>query len=194
VRYGLAFHLLAAALVLAAAAAILAAMGRPWWCRAGDLSLVSWDVWSRHNSQHLVDPYTFTHVLHGVVLYGAAWVLLGRSGASPATRAWLALGFETAWEIFENTDAMIQRYRAVTISLDYYGDSVANSIGDIVACMAGYLGASVLPVWVSAVGFFVIDGLLLLWIRDSLLLNVLMLVHPIDAVRTWQMGGRAASD
>ena len=183
-RARFAFHLLAAALVLAAAAAILAAMGQPWWCRAGDLSLGSWDVWSRHNSQHLLDPYTFTHVLHGVALYGVGWVLLGRYDASPATRAWLAFGFETAWEILENTDAMIQRYRTVTISLDYHGDSVVNSIGDVLACMAGYLGASVLPVWVSAVGFFVIDGLLLLWIRDSLALNVLMLVHPIDAVRT----------
>jgi len=133
-------------------------------------------------------------VLHGVALYGIAWALRGRYDASPAPRAWLAFGFETAWEILENTDAMIQRYRTVTISLDYYGDSVVNSIGDVLACMAGYLGASVLPVWVSAVGFFVIDGLLLLWIRDSLALNVLMLVHPIDAVRTWQMGGRAATD
>ena len=168
-------------------AAILAAMGRPWWCRAGDAALWSGDVWSRHNSQHLVDPYSFTHVLHGVALYGALWLLLRRF-ASPNGRAALAIGIEIAWEIVENTDAMIERYRAATISLDYYGDSVANSLGDVVSFVVGYFAASVLPVSVSAVGFFVVDGLLVWWIRDSLLLNILMLVHPIDAVKAWQLG------
>ena len=181
--------------VLVLVAAALRAMGREWWCRAGDISLWSGEVFSRHNSQHLVDPYTFTHVLHGVAFYAVVWAVFRRVASptgralSPTGRAWIGFGLEAAWEVIENTDAVIERYRAATISLDYYGDSVANSIGDIVSYVVGYAAAAVLPVWVSAVGFFVVDGLLVLWIRDSLLLNVLMLVHPVDAVRRWQSRG-----
>jgi hypothetical protein len=174
--------------VLALVATALRAMGRPWWCRAGDASLWSGEVFSPHNSQHLVDPYTFTHVLHGVALYALVWIVFRRC-AGPVGRAWIGLGLEVAWEVIENTDAVIERYRAATISLDYYGDSVANSLGDIVAYGVGYATAAVLPTWVSVVGFFAVDGLMVLWIRDSLLLNVLMLVHPIDAMARWQSRG-----
>jgi len=147
----------------------------------------STDVWSRHNSQHLVDPYTITHVLHGIALYGLLWLFL-RGVVTPMGRAAIAVGVETAWEIVENTNAMIERYRVATISLDYYGDSVTNSLGDIGAFVIGYLGATALPVWVSIVGFVVVDGLLVLWICDSLLLNVVMLVHPVESVKAWQLG------
>jgi hypothetical protein len=164
-------------------------MGRPWWCRAGDAVPWSGDIWSRHNSQHLLDPYTITHVLHGFALYGVLWALLHRF-TGPQARAAIGIGIETAWEIIENTDAMIERYRAATISLDYYGDSIANSLGDIAAFVVGYWGAGVLPVWLSALGFFAVDGLLVLWIRDSLLLNVLMLLHPIESVKAWQIGDK----
>jgi hypothetical protein len=173
--------------VLALTACALAAMGRPWWCRAGDPALGSLEIWSRHNSQHLVDPYTITHALHGVALYGVLWASVGGI-VGPVARAAIALGIETAWEIVENTHAMIERYRAATISLDYYGDSVANSLGDIGGFLAGYLAAGVLPSWVSVVGLFAVDGLLVWWIRDSLLLNVFMLLHPVEAVKAWQLG------
>jgi hypothetical protein len=179
-------HLGGVVAVLVLTACVLAAMGRPWWCRAGDPAFGSLEIWSRHNSQHFVDPYTITHALHGVALYGILWASLG-GRASPAARAAIALLIETVWEIVENTDAMIERYRTATISLDYYGDSVANSLGDILGFLAGYFGASVLPVGVSVLGFFVVDGLLVWWIRDSLLLNVLMLLHPIESVKAWQL-------
>jgi hypothetical protein len=182
-------HGLAALLFLAFVGVVLRAMGRPWWCTAGDLGWWSGDVLSRHNSQHLADPYTFTHVQHGLVLYALVWAV-ARGIAGPAARAWIVLLLETAWEVLENTDTVIERYRAATISLDYFGDSVLNSLGDIVACMAGYAAAGVLPVAVSVASFFVVDAVLLWWIRDSLLLNVLMLVHPLEAVKRWQMGGK----
>ena len=179
-------HLAALILLLGVTAVVLSMMGRPWWCEGGDASLWSVDIWSRHNSQHLVDPYTITHVLHGIALYGLLWLLL-RGVVSPMGRAAIAIGVETAWEIVENTNTMIERYRVTTISLDYYGDSVTNSLGDIAAFVLGYLGATALPVWLSIVGFIVVDGLLLMWIRDSLLLNVLMLLHPIESVKAWQL-------
>jgi len=143
---------------------------------------------SRHNSQHLADPYTLTHAMHGVILYGVLWLTV--SGVvGPAARAAIALGIETAWEIVENTSWIIERYRAATISLDYYGDSVTNSLGDIVAFVLGYAAAGAIPVWISVASVVMADVLLVVLIRDGLLLNVIMLIHPIEAVKTWQQGG-----
>jgi len=179
---------LALAAVLAAAAVVLHAMGRPWWCRAGDLVPWSVAVRSRHNSQHLVDAYSVTHAMHGLLFYWVLWLVLGRD-AGPTARAAIALGIETTWEIVENTNFIIERYRAATISLDYYGDSVANSVADIVCFVGGYVAAAALPAWISVAAFAAAEVLLLVLIRDSLLLNMLMLVHPVEAVKTWQLGG-----
>lgn len=180
-------HAVAAAVVVAVMAAILAAMGRTWWCAAGDTDLWSSQVWSRHNSQHLVDPYTFTHVLHGLVFYALVWLVAG-GRAGTAARWWIGFAIEVAWEVLENTDALIERYRGTTVSLDYFGDSVANSIGDVLAYVAGYWLAGVVPVLVSIATFVVVDVTLVLWIRDSLVLNVVMLLVPIEALREWQSG------
>lgn len=166
---------------------ILSGMGRTWWCAQGDWSPWSWEIWSAHNSQHLLDPYTATHVLHGVVFFGALRLLLGTR--LPEVRAIVAVLIEAAWEIVENTDRVIQHYRETTISLDYDGDAVLNSAADIAAMGLGYWIASRLPGWASVVGFLATELVLALWIRDSLLLNVLMLLWPIEAVKTWQLGG-----
>lgn len=178
-------HAVAAAAVLAAMAAILGAMGRTWWCAAGDTNLWSSEVWSRHNSQHLVDPYTFTHVLHGLVFYALVWLVV-RGRASGVVRWWIGFAIEVAWEVLENTDAVIERYRGTTVSLDYFGDSIVNSMGDVLAYVAGYWAAGVIPVWASIATFVAVDLALVLWIRDSLVLNVVMLLHPIEALREWQ--------
>jgi hypothetical protein len=175
------------AAALATTAIVLHFMGRRWWCAAGDLRLWSGDVRSRHNSQHLFDPYTVTHILHGLAFYYVAW--LGRRWLPrPVDRARVSLGLEMLWEVLENTDAAIERYRAATISFDYLGDSVANSIGDVLSCAVGYLGASMIPPWASVVVFFVAEGILAVWIRDGLVLNMLMLVRPIERVKQWQLG------
>ena len=146
------------------------------------------DIWTRHNSQHVVDPYSVTHAMHGLLFYWALWLALG-GVAGPTTRAGIALGIETTWEIVENTSFIIERYRAATISLDYYGDSVVNSLGDIACFVLGYAGAATMSAWVSLAAFVVAEALLLVLIRDSLLLNMLMLVHPVEAVKAWQLGG-----
>jgi hypothetical protein len=183
-------HAASIAVIMALGAFILHGMGQALWCRGGQTFLWASSIWSEHNSQHLADPYTFTHVLHGVLLYGLLWVLL-RNRVGVAWRGVIAIGLQVGWEILENTDLVIQRYRETTISLNYYGDSVGNSLGDITACLLGYTLAAVFPAWVSVAGFVAVDVALLFWIRDSLLLNVIMLVWPIEAVRTWQMGGVA---
>jgi hypothetical protein len=172
--------------IVAVQALTLHLMGRRLWCACGSPVPWSWDVWSAHNSQHLVDPYTFTHVLHGVLYYALLRLLLGARW--PSARLLLALGLEAAWEIVENTPTVIAAYRQ-TMAVGYAGDSIANSLGDIASCMLGYLAAGALPPVVSALGFAAVEVALLLTIRDSFLLNVLMLLRPIAAIKAWQTGG-----
>ena len=173
--------------ILLVTGAILLLMGQPLWCAVGDPAPWSSEVGSAHNSQHLGDPYTLTHLLHGFAFYAILWALLAHR-VGQAGRFTIAMLVEAAWEIFENTDMIIERYRAATISLDYFGDSVANSLADIVACALGYLAAMTLPIWASVAVFAGVELLLMAWIRDSLLLNILMLVWPIEAIKSWQMG------
>ncbi|MBB3951989.1 DUF2585 family protein [Aureimonas jatrophae] len=178
--------LLLALLAALGAGAVLLLMGRVPICTCGTVKLWHGQVVSSENSQHLSDWYSPSHLIHGLLFYGALHLLLPRR--SLGLRLLLATLAEAAWEIAENTDAVIGRYREATIALDYYGDSVVNSLSDIAFMWVGFWLASRLPVWASvliAVGFEVLTTWL---IRDGLALNVLMLVYPLDAVRQWQGG------
>jgi len=178
----------ALAALLVAATTALHLMGQPWWCTQGDLLPWASDINSAHNSQHLVDAYTLTHALHGFAFYAILWAVAGAKLAQPH-RFIIAMAAEASWEVFENTEFVINRYREATISLDYLGDSVVNSLGDIAAAAVGYGVAMVVPVGASVAAFAGVEILLLLWIRDSLLLNIIMLVWPLESIKAWQMGG-----
>lgn len=173
--------------VCAVTAGTLSWMGRVIWCQCGSWVPWSFDTWSLHNSQHLLDPYTFSHVLHGLVFFGA--IHLVSRGRLPRWGLVIAAALEGAWELLENSPVIIDRYRENTISLDYTGDSIANSVSDILACSGGYLFALAVPGWVSWASFALTEVLLVAWIRDSLILNVIMLVYPLDVIKTWQGGG-----
>ena len=146
------------------------------------------DIWSAAQSQRFADPYSITHVLHGLLFYALLWMVARRSRVS--TRFFAAIVIEAAWEVLENSPIIIDRYRAVTISLGYVGDSVLNSVSDVIMMAAGFVLASRLPVWTSVALVVAAELALLLWVRDYLTLNILMLIHPVDAIRTWQMAGR----
>ena len=177
---------LAAVAILAFTALVELRLGRLPFCKCGIIRLWSGDIWSNQASQQFTDPYTFTHIIHGVLWYMLVWWIAGKR-LSTGARFLAAVLIESAWEIFENTDFVIQRYRTVTISLDYYGDSVFNSMGDIVAMMSGYFLAARLPVRVTIAAAVLLDLFLLFWYRDSLALNILMLIYPVDAIKNWQM-------
>jgi len=179
------------AAILAAVAAIQHAMGRVAICACGYVKLWEGDVWSAGNSQHLTDWYTLSHLAHGVLFYAALHWL--RPGASLPWRAAAVLLLEGAWEVIENTPMVIDRFREVTASLDYHGDSLLNSFGDGLAMLAGFFLAARLPVAASAAIVIGLEGLAAWMIRDNLALNVLMLLWPLEAVREWQMQGAPPS-
>ena len=161
-------------------------MGRSPVYRHGPVRLWSGDINSDENSQQIADPYTFSHLIHGAAFYGATRVLLGPE--APLLRAALTIAMESSWETYENTQQVIDRYRAETIALGYYGDSVLNSVFDIVACGIGFVLAWKLPTRVTVAWVVAVEIALAITIRDNLTLNVLMLLHPIGAIKRWQMG------
>ena len=160
--------------------------GRVVSCACGQFFPWAGDIWSSHNSQHFFDPYSFTHVLHGMIFCGILVWLLPRLPV-----AWslsLAVLIEAGWEVLENSTFIIQRYREATIGLGYEGDSIVNSLADILCCVFGFMLARRLGLWRSVLVFVVVELVLLFWVRDNLTLNVLMLTFPIKAIKTWQMG------
>lgn len=159
-------------------------IGREPICTCGYVSLWHGEVVSAENSQHLTDWYTPSHIIHGFLFYGALWLVARR--LSFGWRLSLATLVEAGWEIVENSNAVIERYRTVTISLDYYGDSVINTVFDIFAMMVGFWLAARLPVWATVALILLFEGVTMWIIRDGLALNVLMLLWPLDWIAEWQ--------
>lgn len=173
--------------VLLVMVVILRSMGRVWWCSCGSLAPWSSDTVSQHNSQHFLDPYSLSHGLHGMMFLALLQPFAGRLNFS--VRLLLVVLAEAIWEVVENTPYTIDRYRTATVSLGYFGDSVFNSIGDVLCCFLGALVARQVG-WLRGILIFVgIELLLLWWIRDCLILNMIMLIHPIEAIKHWQLGG-----
>jgi hypothetical protein len=174
------------AVVICAMTVFLRLQGRLWTCACGYILLWSGDINSAGASQHVFDPYTFTHVIHGFMFIALAHLFWPR--LTEAWKASIALCAEALWEMIENTGFIIQRYRADTISIGYTGDTILNSFGDLLACVIGVVVARKLGLVKTLVVTAVIEVMLAISVRDGLLLNIVMLLYPIDAVRAWQAG------
>ena len=185
-RLSLPAALLASLAIVAVAAGVLYAMGQIPMCKCGTIKLWHGGRGDSEMSQHLTDWYSYSHVLHGIIFY---WLLsiVAKGRLSVAARLVIAMGLEAGWEIFENTPFIINRYRAQTMSRDYFGDSIVNSVGDMLAILVGFLLAARLPAWVTVALLIATEVILLILIKDNLTLNVIMLIHPVEWIKQWQM-------
>ena len=178
--------------VAAAVCAVVAAaelwMGRLPLGPDGRLGLWEGNIWSSEQSQRFADPYTFSHTIHGMLFYAILWLVARR--ASVGARFIGALMLEGAWEILENSPIIINRYREATIALGYVGDSVFNSLSDVFFAALGFLFAWRVRPWITVTVILIMEVATAFWVRDNLTLNIIMLLHPIDAIKNWQTAGR----
>jgi hypothetical protein len=162
-------------------------LGRTPICTCGYVKLWHGQVMSSENSQHLLDWYTPSHILHGLAFYFGLRYLAPR--LSVGWRLVIASVIEAGWEVVENTSWIIDRYRGETAALDYFGDSIINSSADFAAMVVGFLIAMRAPVWVSVALFIAAEVIVGYIIRDGLMLNIIMLLWPLEAIKQWQLGG-----
>jgi len=180
------YYWLAAVAIIAATAVILLAMGREPICKCGYVKLWHGVVMSSENSQHLSDWYSPSHIIHGFIFYWLLWLLSRWIPMSFGTRLMVAIAIEASWEVIENTSWLIERYRGTTVSLDYYGDSVINSLADTLFMIVGFFLARWWPVWLTIAVAIALEVIVAYAIRDNLTLNVLMLLWPEQFILDWQ--------
>lgn len=179
---------LTAASILALLAATHWFMGRTLFGPSGELGLWEGDIWSSECSQRLADAYSFSHINHGIIFFAILWLIARKLSVS--VRYLIALVIEAGWEVLENLPVIIDRYREATIALGYSGDSIVNSLSDVVMMSVGFFLAWRLPWWGSLLLLSAIEIGCVIWVRDNLTLNILMLIHPVDTIKEWQMGGQ----
>jgi hypothetical protein len=170
--------------LLAIQAIVLLAMGRPPICTCGTVKFWEGDVLSLEMSQHLFDWYTYSHIVHGLLFYGALRLVAPKLPVLP--RLLIATGIEAAWEIAENTPWVIEAYRRQALAQGYVGDSTVNSLFDTLSMIAGFAFARFAPIWASVALALGLEVYAAVEIHDNLTLNVLNFIHPFDFITRWQ--------
>jgi hypothetical protein len=160
-------------------------MGRSLLGPDGKFGLWDGNIWSSENSQRLADAYSFSHIARGILFYAVLWLVARKLPVRH--RLLIALALEAGLEMLESSPLIINRYREATISLGYVGDSVLNSLSDVLMMTLGFLFAFRVPARVSVAAVIIMEVGCALWVRDNLTLNIIMLIHPFDAIKHWQM-------
>ncbi len=181
----IAFPIIALITLTIATCLILYSQGRMWWSKSGEIQFWVNDAWSSETSQQFADPYSFSHMQHGLLFFGLLYWLAPKLGVW--WRLVISTGIEAAWEVLENSKLIIDRYREATAALGYEGDTIFNSFGDLVSCGLGFWLAYYLGFWKTVMLFVVVEIAMVLIIKDSLLLNVIMLIYPLDSIKAWQI-------
>lgn len=181
-RYG--FSILSLLVVFALVALIEYSSGRSIFGPDGKFGFWDGNIWGSENSQRVADAYSFSHIIHGLLFYGFLWLVARKIPLQ--YRFLIALVIEGGWELLENSPIIINRYREATISLGYVGDSILNSVSDVGMMAIGFCIARTVRIWVSIAIIVIFEVGCLLWVRDNLTLNVLMLVHPVESIKSWQ--------
>ena len=179
-------YAVAAAGIIVLGTLVLLGMGRTMWGAADGFGFWSGDIHSKFNSQRLADPYSFSHISHGLVFFLLLSLL--RDYLVDGVRFLVAVFMESTWEVVENTPFVIERFRETTIAQGYYGDSVLNCIGDIFCCIIGFSIALRFGNKWALAAFVGLEILLAFWIRDNMTLNIIMLIYPVPGIREWQAG------
>ena len=174
--------------VLVLTGGIELSMGRSLLGPDGRFGLWEGNIWSSECSQRLADPYSFSHLAHGILFFGLLWLVARKMPVRH--RFLIAVLIEASWELLENSPLIINRYREATIALGYVGDSVMNSLSDISMMSLGFLFASRVRPWVSVAAVIIMEVGCALWVRDNLTLNIIMLLHPVEAIKAWQAAGQ----
>ncbi len=175
--------------ILCVQALALHLMGRLTICSCGYVKFWEGNPAGPGTSQHLTDWYSFSHLLHGFWLYFFLW--LACKHLPIGTRLTWAVVLEAGWEILENSPFIIDRYRADTISLNYYGDTIVNSLSDTLTAVVGFLFAAWVSLAITILAIIAIEVSLAVMIRDNLALNIVMLVHEVPWIKAWQAAGQA---
>jgi len=178
--------ILFAVCAILALACIEAFLGRSPLGPDGHFAFWEGNIWSAECSQRVADAYSFSHIIHGMLFYGLFWFIARRQPIS--LRYFMAVALETGWELLENSPIIINRYRDATMALGYAGDSILNSCSDVLMMSLGFLFAWRFPVWVTISAILIMEIGCAIWIRDNLTLNVIMLIHPVEAIKAWQTG------
>lgn len=174
--------------VLLVLAGVELLMGRTFFGPDGRFGWWEGSIWSSENSQRVADAYSFSHFIHGLAFYGILWLCARRLAVEK--RLLIALAFEAGWEVLENSPLIINRYREATAALGYSGDSVLNSLSDVVMMTLGFLFALKVRPRLSVIVALVLEIGCALWVRDNLTLNIIMLVCPVEAIKQWQLAGQ----
>lgn len=166
--------------------AVLLWLGQPAFCECGFVKFWEGEIFSQGNSQHIADWYTFSHIIHGFLFYAIARYLFPKKSFP----IWLLVAViaEVSWEIFENTPMVINHYRQQALAVGYTGDSILNSVFDVLWMVLGFIIAYKVPVKVSIFIVIAMELFVLYFVRDNLTLNIINLIYPFEFLNKWQAG------